>query len=571
MGFYLSTDQTIDTGDILIGERTINGLGGFDSDKDNTQSFTLDTSLIQNTGTYYLGAIADDQGDVEEIKEDNNAAILSSAGNTLLISDKDFIPGLNDSSSSHAQVYGNGNSARVMIEEQNAVWSPPQSPWDVSDVGSASAPQFTDLDEDGLPDLLVGSKSGTTYGYHNTGTVGMPVWTPMSTWNIPPPVSCSGGLYDLVVGQQYAAPVVGDMNGDGIPDILLIGFNQGICAYKNNGNTVPPTWVQNPSWDVPNTANASTTPAGVVPPSLADTRNVPALADVNGDGLLDLFVGQKGSTAVYAYKNTGTNTAPIWSYHSAWNYNGAPSYAAPRLLDLNHDGIIDYMMIGDVNGNVSAIKNNGTLGSDPSWATSSDSAWDITSFGYSHLMPTFADIDEDGLIDILIGNNNGQSYSLHNTGSFYANAVAPAFDGVYYSPVIDAGTHGGFTTLSYVTSLPFGTSISVDIRSKCSTCSTFTNWYTGIQPEGSITALGLDRYVQYRVNMSTTNASVSPALFSIEANTMQAPGTPTAVSVLVGTSNNSSGGGEISPYELMLLGLAIGLCGRRRWRNSPYI
>ena len=121
------------------------------------------------------------------------------------------------------------------------------------------------------------------------------------------------------------------------------------------------------------------------------------------------------------------------------------------------------------------------------------------------------------------GDNSGVSFGVINSGSYIANTVPPP-DGVYTSKVIDAGTHGGFTTLSYVTAEPAGTSISVDVRAS-DDASTWTIWYTGIASGGDISVLGTHRYVQYRVNLVSTDGNVTPALYSIQANTSPAPAT----------------------------------------------
>ncbi|MFH0982071.1 MAG: putative Ig domain-containing protein [Planctomycetota bacterium] len=70
-GFYLSTDATIDTDDLFLGSLLwdIAFEDGFEFDVD------IDMPEDLAAGPYYLGSILDDLNEVEELYEDNNAAI----------------------------------------------------------------------------------------------------------------------------------------------------------------------------------------------------------------------------------------------------------------------------------------------------------------------------------------------------------------------------------------------------------------------------------------------------------------------------------------------------------------
>ncbi|TAH39486.1 MAG: hypothetical protein EYC70_01495 [Planctomycetota bacterium] len=75
VGYYLSTDSSIDTGDVLLGDRSVVSLAQGSSSA-GTTPLTIPASTA--AGTYYVGAIADDLDEVEESDEGNNAALSSS-------------------------------------------------------------------------------------------------------------------------------------------------------------------------------------------------------------------------------------------------------------------------------------------------------------------------------------------------------------------------------------------------------------------------------------------------------------------------------------------------------------
>jgi len=77
VGFYLSPDEGIDTGDVLLGTAKVKSLSGGKNTKKLAKQLTLPTGadrFWQGAGDYYLGLVVDSQGAITEGNELNNTA-----------------------------------------------------------------------------------------------------------------------------------------------------------------------------------------------------------------------------------------------------------------------------------------------------------------------------------------------------------------------------------------------------------------------------------------------------------------------------------------------------------------
>lgn len=87
------------------------------------------------------------------------------------------------------------------------------------DLGRRTVPTFADLDADGDFDLLVGTEADGLYRYRNEGTPRAPSFVADTTWNLSVPA--------------FAAPAVGDLDGDDDLDLVVGGLGGGVLYFEH--------------------------------------------------------------------------------------------------------------------------------------------------------------------------------------------------------------------------------------------------------------------------------------------------------------------------------------------------
>lgn len=152
--------------------------------------------------------------------------------------------------------------------------------------------------------------------------------------------------------------------------------------------------------------------------------------DWNNDGKKDLIVGERNGT-IRIYLNTNTDENPLFSGYTflkigAANYDcGLNSH--PFVTDWNNDGLFD-LVVGEDYGKVHLLLNIGTPGNPtfetPTWLQ--DGASNLTTG--NEASPAVVDWDRDGKKDLLCGNYNGNVYFWKNVGT----DENPQFNGKVY-------------------------------------------------------------------------------------------------------------------------------------------
>lgn len=169
------------------------------------------------------------------------------------------------------------------------------------------------------------------------------------------------------------------------------------------------------------------------------TGAFPAMIDYNNDGLKDLIIGNYGyhvgnnpSSQLALLRNIGSSTEPnfelvdrdfgnLSSINLDTSLATTSSGLTPTFGDLDNDGDMD-LIVGDSNGEIHYFKNTSAIGQDAQFELENVNlnAIDIG----QHSAPFLFDMNEDGLLDLLIGRVDGSIAYAQNNGS----ETNPLFD-----------------------------------------------------------------------------------------------------------------------------------------------
>ena len=196
-----------------------------------------------------------------------------------------------------------------------------------------------------------------------------------------------------------ASPAFADLDGDGDLD-LLVGEYYGAFQYFENIGSA-----SNPQFAAPQ----------VNPFGLNSTYYYahPAFADLDGDGDLDLLVGEAYGAMQY-FENTGSAASPQFAapQMNPFGLSSTYYYAVPAFADLDGDGDLD-LLVGEVYGAMQYFENTGSA-SNPQFAAPQVNPFGLDST-YYYAFPAFADLDGDGDMDLLVGEYYGAMQYFENT------------------------------------------------------------------------------------------------------------------------------------------------------------
>lgn len=161
-------------------------------------------------------------------------------------------------------------------------------------------------------------------------------------------VTAVEAYHDLALSQQgwgtgdrseftYSPPVVADITGDGMPELILAGDHEHTTSTTNQGVAVwvlRPDMTRPPGWEWPKTTGPPLH-SGSLGQNIVPTRPAPAVGNLDDDPEPEILVpGYDG--VLHCFKADGTVK---WTYTfgtQALPYTGA---SEPLIVDLNGDGV----------------------------------------------------------------------------------------------------------------------------------------------------------------------------------------------------------------------------------------
>jgi hypothetical protein len=274
-----------------------------------------------------------------------------------------------------------------------------------------SPPLFVDIDGDCGVDVLAASGDGMLYAWNLSGNI-LPGW----------PVSIGESLY-----YSPPMPAVGDIDGDGILEIVVAGLHT-TYAFKADGS------------------NASAWPVNVT----EYITTAPLLYDLNSDMKLEVLFGAENR--IYALKHDGTSlegwpvsassskyndfvmlsagdvngdknpevvASSYYDYIHVYNLSGVALTGWPKapanmtrpydvsLADYNSDGVFD-ILVGADSGKVAVMYGNGSYS--PGFPKSVGGSW-------TTVYTSASDLDGNGVPEIIASTSDGMVYVLTANGS----------------------------------------------------------------------------------------------------------------------------------------------------------
>jgi len=342
--------------------------------------------------------------------------------------------------------------------------------------GGTTDRDIFDIDGDGLVDFVYGIYEGKFNVYLNNGYG----FDGPTSWQSPTPTGETTSLIRRTKHPGKTTVETRDINGDGLPDRIVLRGDCNFNVYLNNGKKDgldgfddPVLWENHTcgwSFDI----DGNDLLDNIMKDLNTDESNIISdLIDMNGDGLVDRVTWHSNHEDFRVYWNQGDGfkiTYDVWndpvnrgSIRKFVN-DDVITQSVATIEDINGDGLPDRIVSGEM-GNANPLRvylNTGSgFNSTPIyWTNPSDRPIHVNSlsgynwFGQGEVQGDFQDMNGDGLNDIIwtgVTSNAGAIYDTPAPGDGWA---------VYYNsgPVPDLLTSvengiGGRTEINYAPSI----------------------------------------------------------------------------------------------------------------------
>ena len=259
-----------------------------------------------------------------------------------------------------------------------------------------NVPRFSDLDDDGDSELFAGVQSGV---YGTNFVKNFVYYTNKGSDTLANFIYERDNFLEILDLGSASVPVFADIDLDGDEDLFigneyndeLPGLRGTVFFFRNIGEIESPVFKLEDSTFFPD---------------LNGNNLAPTFGDLDSDGDLDAVVGDWNGKLYYC-ENSGTPESPSFLYKGQFLDTDVGGLAHPALGDLDFDGDLD-LIVGQDDGLIYYFINIGTS-SQSILELQSENFFPNANLGVQ-AAPYLVDLDDDGDLDILIGNAAGELF-----------------------------------------------------------------------------------------------------------------------------------------------------------------
>jgi hypothetical protein len=247
-----------------------------------------------------------------------------------------------------------------------------------------ATPALTDLDHDGLDDIVIVCADGWIYAWYADGT---------------PVVDADGRFAYLGASWTYGSPLAVDLDQTGDTEILAPGRDGYLYCFNDDGTA-------HSNWPVYLGGLAASSPCA---------------GDVDNDGDIEVVATDNATNRVFVIDAAG-NVLPNWPKTVVQSGDFPPS---PTLADLDGNGDLEIIQPGS-DGEVHVFN----------WQGDYLSGWPRSMGGACRSSAAVADVGGPPGLEIVVGCDNGKVYAYNTSGEIVPGWPIQLDDAVVSTPTV---------------------------------------------------------------------------------------------------------------------------------------